>query len=244
MEKCTDRICGFCGAAFTVTKTQQRQVYEKWPKNCSRTCAKRAQHVKNHGDKRIDKSCPICSTIFTVTPYNIDKTFCSAKCSAIERFGMPSERIKKNNERLLSILRDKKYMRYMRKIAYSIGRKYGVDAEDILQDFFLHLASGHNSTIENTAMEIVRLEYNRGFTKTRFCKNAAVDLENFKHLQDHRSMNDLDIFEYLLDLRKILTDDEMKIVHMLILGHGKVEIEKMYILPKRQAWNFFKKHGI
>lgn len=218
------RVCKFCGKTFELTKSQLRQVEEKWPINCGRSCARKAQHARNHGDKRIDIECEGCGEVFQAVKWEIKrgKKYCNSKCYYKSRFGEPKERRKKLNKKISAILRDEKYMAYLKGKAKYLGLKYGVDPDDIIQDYFLHLLEGHNSFIEQTSMSIIRKEYNRGVCGKWKAKADIIDAEGLKFIKDKvRFLESNEFKEYLIDIKSVTTKYEYKVIELAILGFGR-----------------------
>jgi len=240
MENTDDRVCLFCGGAFKITPKQKRQVKAKWPLHCSRSCSKKTQHAKNHGGIRQDKNCKFCGITFTVTRHNSTQIFCSTKCYSESRFGDPKRHVEKNRERVNRILSNEKYLNYIKKIANSMAIKFSVDYEDILNSFFLALLEGQNTRIEHCAHNLVRLEYNRGITGIRKGGGLHSDID-LSFVKKFAKNNEAEMFEYLYDLKKVISEKEFEIVSFLMLGFNHIEIVEKRILPRRQCYDFFRK---
>lgn len=127
-------------------------------------------------------------------------------------------------------------MKFLEKISSRIAFKYDVLAEDILQDYFLALASGHNSLIEQTAMETVRKEFNRGVVGKRLASNiiSSFDMDELKKFKQNEK-DDLKRVEYLHDIRSQLNDEQWKIATLFLFGFNAREIIEKGI-PRRQVY--------
>lgn len=152
------------------------------------------------------------------------------------RFGDPKKRRVKTKTKLEAIIRDDKYMKFLEKISNRIAFKYNVFAEDILQDYFLSLASGHNSLIEQTAMETVRKEFNRGIVGKRVAGNiiSSLDMDELKKFKQNEK-DEIKRVEYLHDIRSQLNDEQWKIAALFLFGFNAREIIEKGI-PRRQVY--------
>ena len=218
-----------------------RQTKDKWAVNCSRSCARKAQHERNHGSKRETKSCLVCNKKFKVTLYNKHQTFCSVACSSKHRFGdLDREKVK---DKIESIIKDEKYFKFFKKKAFRLGLKYEIDPEDIIQDFFLELCQGRNTMIEQSAMSTIRKEYNRGVTGKTKSKDIIIALENLNNIKSIEYFDSgLKFFEYIYDLKRLLSEDEFKIAWLKIIGFGYYEsYENRDKLSKREFLNIWNK---
>lgn len=237
------RLCKFCGVEFFLTPKQKRQVRERWPVNCSRSCARKAQHERNHGAIRTKKKCQFCSGEFTVTNWSKHQIFCSRECSNKNRFGNIDK--ESSRKKIFKILTDEPYLRFINNKAKSLASKYGVESDDLIQDYFLSLLKGHNCLLEQSAMETIRKEYNRGVVGKRKANGVITGIESVGALREARSfLCGSEFSEYMMDLKATLDEDEFKIAWLKILGLGYYEAyERRDSLTKRQfneIWRFLK----
>lgn len=201
-----------------------RQVAKKWPVNCSRSCAKKLQHQKNHSSKRVVKKCETCEEEFYIAIWNRSQKYCSQKCSLFARFGEPKKRIAELRKKVEKIINDEKYMNFIKRKAIKISSKYGVDYNDILQDYFLHLCEGHNSFIEQTSMDVIRREYNRGICGKRKAKDCLVNTDILEHIREKENFLDsFEFKEYLIDIEKTADEYELKLINLALCGFGRTE---------------------
>jgi hypothetical protein len=222
-EKQNQRVCKYCESKFTLTKRQLRQ--QRKAVYCSRTCARKDQHRKNHADIRSEKSCETCGHVFRVANWDRSKRFCSAKCSARARFGNPNGFDQKAKEKLERMVKDQKYAKWLESKAKSYGSKYGVDWRDLLQEFLLSIAEGKTAKFEHVFYGAIRSEYKRGITGSHNAVEVFGGDEIFQAIRDNRrSMSEYEFAEYLADLRRVTTDDEYKLACMFLLGFDKGEI--------------------
>lgn len=239
------RICEYCKKEFTLTIDQIRQVKHKWPVNCSRTCAKKAQHEKNHGKNRVVKSCKICGKEFTTTIWNKDKTYCSSQCSANSRFGIRNS--KKTREKIDLILRDEKYLRYITIIAKKFAFKFQLEWQDLLQDYFAALLSGNNTTIEHVGLSKIMTEKRKGITGHRELKDFKFNsIEVLKEVKEsHKKMTSIEFREFMIDMLTPLTGIERKFFLLAIKGYTKHEIvneiRKEFPISNDNFWEMAKK---
>jgi len=220
------RVCAYCSISYTLTKLQMRQVKEKWPINCSKSCARKAQHARNHSDKRDAKDCEACGKKFVVANWDKGKRFCSITCSSINRFGDAKDRTKRNHDRLETIIRDEKYFGYIRSKAKKIAYQYGIEWEDIVQDFFLELAEGRTAMIEKVAMNTVRETYRRGMVGARYVNRSGFVIEDcLKVVKDKQKfLSSHDFIDYVFDLKSLLTESEFQVVFLALKGFNKREV--------------------
>lgn len=236
------RVCNFCGKDFTLTKSQMRQVKEKWAVNCSKSCARKAQHAKNHADKRKVKKCDNCGAEFKTTNWNKGRMFCSTSCSSIARFGDPKRRKKKMLQKIEAILKDERYMAYLQSISKKIGLKYGVDCNDIFQDYFVALLEGQNCFIEQTAMTTVRKEYNRGICGKWKAKEITVSGEAIDLISKRgKKSTEIEKLELLNDLRAVTSSFEFLICKLLLQGFRAIEIKDRLTTGNDRFWQTWKK---
>lgn len=223
------RICKFCGKQFELSKSQMRQVKSKWPTNCSRSCARKAQHSRNHKHIRTEKECVMCGSKFTTTNWNNGKVYCSKKCASTARFG------EKDNKKMLSklnqILKDKKYLKYIENVAFKYSYKFGKCEEfgkEILQEYFLNLCNGNNTTIENVANSLIRKEIKRGVTGKWQSDFSFSTEQAMKFIKEKKtSLSSIEFKEYILDLYGSLSDFEREFITMYIKGFKDSEVMKM-----------------
>ncbi len=218
------RICKYCKKEFTLTIDQTRQAKHKWAVNCSRTCAKKAQHQKNHGKNRVVKSCKVCGKEFTTTIWNKNKTYCSGQCSATARFGTRNS--KKTKAKVELILQDEKYLKYIKRVAKQFACRFRLDWEDILQDYFTALLSGNNTTIEYVGLSKVRSEYRKGITGHRELNDFRFNpIEVLKEVKEsHRAMDSIEFREFMIDMLTPMSVSERKFFLLAIKGYTKHEI--------------------
>lgn len=131
-------------------------------------------------------------------------------------------------------------MRFIRSKARKLAQKYEVDAQEIEQDYFLDLLMGHNSFIENTAMETIRKEYRRGFVGSRKISAPIVDIDELKV---KAAKNDNTFFEYLWDTKRICSEEEYRVICFALMGFGCIEAWRQTKDMKRrdftEAWKKF-----
>ena len=251
------RICKNCGIIFTLTKLQMRQVKTKWPVNCSRSCGKILQHKNNYGDKRENKKCEVCNKIFIIVNWNRDKKYCSLKCAGTGRFKKDnSEKVKK---RLKQILKDNRYLKYIKGIALRIAFKYNRDknfADEIVQDFFLALCEGNNTTIENVAKSYLRKELKRGIVgkwDVDFCFSTEDSLKYMK--ESYKFLSSYEFIEYIYDVFRGLNEFERKFILLYLKGFTDYEVmseirkkfpignKKFYEEKKRLLEKYYSNYG-
>lgn len=220
------RVCAFCGVAFEVQPYQKIQVKSKWPTHCSRSCARSHQHAINNKNIRIEKTCPICGKNFITVNWNSDKTFCSNVCASTNRFGVTDRANTK--EKLGLILKDEKYMRYLKNIAKRISFRYRRGdqfAEDILQEYFLELSRGVNTLIEHVAKNMIRKELKRGITGKWDCDfsfHGEMALAQIK--QDYNQFDSVTFVENMIDVFKSLNTFERKFILLYLKGFTNNQI--------------------
>lgn len=243
-EKENRRVCKNCGVRFELTKRQMRQ--SKKAIFCSRTCARRKQHERNHADKRESKDCETCGETFRVANWDRAKRFCSTKCSARSRFSRPSDHLSKSKEKLSRMVGDEKYYRWLESRAKEFGRKYRLDWRDLLQEFLLGVLEGKTAKFEHTYYEMVRREYCRGITGKRDAADIFSGEELWGSIQESKkSMGDFEFIEYLADLKRNLSDVEYKLVCMLLIGFDKRDIfEQSKDFTRREMVAFWSKIGV
>lgn len=244
-EKRNLKVCKCCDKQLTISGKQLARPKGRLPVYCSKSCARKIQHLKKYGKIREEKECPICKNKFTVVNWNRDKTYCSIKCSSISRFGRPKESKLEIEQRLETILKDKKYFNYIVNIAKRLGRFYGVDHDDLIQDYFVCLLEGKNTSIEFVSAYSVRKEYNRGITGKHRAKDVIIDCDLIKILRNKKEkFSSIEMVEYLLDLKKITTQYEYKIIELALLGFGHGETKKKVKGNSQKfldTWNFWVK---
>ncbi|HVW99630.1 MAG TPA: hypothetical protein VHA52_04190 [Candidatus Babeliaceae bacterium] len=183
-----------------------------------------------------------CDSPFVVTNWDKYKKYCGTKCASEARFGDPQKRRLKTKAKLLKILEDQKYIKYLTTIARKIGIKYEIEAEEIMQDFFLALCIGHNASIEQTSMETLRKEYNRGVVGKRLSA-GVISSADYDELCKFKTEESCDIkrLEYLHDIKSRLSEDEWKICALSLFGFNAAEIINAGI-PRRKVYSFNKKY--
>ena len=220
------RICNFCGTKFELTKNQMRQAKDKWPVNCSRSCARKAQHQRNYKHIRTEKECGICGEVFTTANWDSERTFCSNQCAATARFG--DKDTSKTMERLERIIRDEAYMGYLKGISLKAAFKYGRDeefAKEIVQEYFLALCNGHNTTIENVSKSMLRSEMKRGITGKRDCDFSFSTDEAMKYIKKQKmELSSIEFQEYVIDLYSGLNEFERNFITLYIKGFKDHEV--------------------
>lgn len=225
MQQSDRRICSFCQKEFYLTRDQKRQAKSKWPINCSRSCARKSQHARNHKEKRIKITCENCGDEFQAIKWEVDRgrKFCSQKCSNISRFGDPVRRRELMNEKIFKIIRDEKYYKYLKNIAERLSYNYRVDFDDLFQNYFLEILEGRNTTIEKATMSFVRKEYNRGITGKHYAGGITIGIDKESmntFINKSKNMSDIELIEYLIDLKSVLSEYEFKIFTMILEGHN------------------------
>jgi len=224
-ERQIERVCKHCGIKFILSKSQLRQRKEKWPVHCSRSCSKKTQHAINHKDKRKSKNCPVCEKEFVVVNYNSDQKYCSQGCSATARFGHKNK--ESVQKRMKAIIRDKKYMAFLKRTATRIAYKFRRDenfAEEVVQEFFLELCKNHNTTIENVACGMIRKEIGRGVVGKRnvdFTFTTDVALRYIKDAKHNLAKNEFT--DYIIDICRNCNEFERKFIFLYIKGFTNLE---------------------
>lgn len=222
------RVCNFCGEEYSLTESQMRQVKSKWPINCSRSCARKSQHARNHKSKRVNKKCDNCEKEFTVTNWDKDKKFCSIKCSSVKRFGIKDKQ--RMREKLNKILKDEAYTKYIKTTAWKITHKFGKGEEfyeDLLQEYFLALSMGLNTTIENVSKSFLRKELKRGITgKWNVDFNfSTMDAMPFIK-QSYKRCTTSEFLIYIKELFITMTETERRFIIMYLKGFTDREVMK------------------
>ncbi len=167
-------------------------------------------------------------------------------CSKKNRWGAPTERLKKGKTKVLQILKDEKYMRFLNSKAKKISFKYNVDYEDCLSNHFLELLEGHNVFLEQSAMGFIRKEYNRGLVGKRKCGDVWAPEELLQNVQMQKKAKDVFGFiEYLYDLSKMVTEVEYQLICMYLSGFDKGEIaDKTKAMSRRDFYDFWERVGL
>lgn len=205
-----------------------RQSKEKWAINCSRSCARKAQHARNHAKKRTELECPVCRKKFIAVKWEKEngRTYCSTECAKTARFG------EKDRSKMLykveAILKDDEYLRYINGLAKKISFKWRRDlefAKEIVQEYFLRLCDGQNTMIEHVAKDMLRKELKRGITGKH---NSDFNFNSLEALGEvKKKKNDLDSIEfkeYIIDLFGSLSEFERKFIWMYIKGFTNAEV--------------------
>lgn len=131
------------------------------------------------------------------------------------------------NEKIIRILKSDRYFRFLKNRAKQLSIKYNVCEEDILQDHFLNLIEGRNLFIEQTAMETIRKEYNRGIVGKRKARKVTIDLVGLKFIREKKNfLTDIEFMEYLIDLKKVTTEYEYKVIQLALMGFGRGEVDR------------------
>lgn len=220
------RICSFCEKEFELTKTQMRQVKEKWAINCSRSCARKKQHAHNHKDKRIDKKCIVCKKEFTVVNWNKDQELCSNKCVGIARFGEKDRT--KMIVKLDRILKDEKYKKYIKGTAWRIANKFRLGEgfiEDLIQEYYLKLLEGNNTLIEHVANSLLRKELKKGIVgkwNVDF-KISSTDIMPIIKEVSKECTNE-EFMHYIADIMRPMNEFERKFILLYIKGFTDLEV--------------------
>lgn len=205
-----------------------RQVKNKWPVNCSRSCARKAQHLRNHGWKRKEKECEICSTPFVTTNWDKEKKYCSSKCVATARFG--EKDTLKTRQRLDQILGDPPYYTYIKSVAGKIGHKFKKGEEfkeEVIQEYFLKLWEGQNTTIENVAKSMLRKEIKKGITGKWESDFSFIPQDALAFMKTkRRELNSIEFKEYLIDIFNILNEREREFFVLYLKGFKDREVIK------------------
>lgn len=230
--------------SFVLTKRQQRQ--QRKAIFCSRTCARKNQHQKNHAAIRKEKNCEQCKTTFIVANWNDDKRFCSIKCSSRTRFKTPESFINGQSEKLARMVGDEKYYRWLETQAKRFGLKFNVEWQDLLQEFLLSIAEGKTGKFEFVFFESIRRSYKRGITGSHKAIEIAGGEEMLASVRDNRKqMSAYQFAEYLADLRRITSDTEYQLTCMYLCGFDKGEIfENSKELSRRELVALWKRLGI
>lgn len=218
------RICKFCGVEFFLTSSQEKQV--KKATYCSRSCARKHQHSKNHKNKRHNVTCPICKKVFTKIDWQGDRKFCSQKCAATARFGEKniSKMIKKCNQ----ILKDEKYLAFIRYRAKKTLKNFRLDlVDDVVQEYFLNLCSGINITVEQAAFGFLRKEIKRGVvgkwnSDFSFYPSDALEFLKIKS----KEMCTKEFVDYLIDIGLCFNEFEKNLIYLYVKGFTDFEVKK------------------
>lgn len=144
------------------------------------------------------------------------------------------------------MITDQKYHSWLTKQAVTFGFKYGVDSEDLLQDFFAAALEGKSAKFEYIFFESIKKEYLRGMTGTSKAKPFVFDPEILKQIKNNkRGMTDYEFIEYLCDLRTTLTEKEYQLVCMYLIGFDQYEIwQKVKDVSRRELAALWKKVGL
>lgn len=220
------RICKFCKIEFFLTESQKTQAKEKWATHCSRSCARKAQHAKNHGNKRISKKCEICKKEFIVVNWDKYKKFCSNKCSSTARFG----HIKRDQSRLNQILKDEKYLGYIENVARKIQYKWGLGEwfyEDLLQEYFLELSKGNNTTIENVSKSLLRIELKKGVTGKWDVDFTFSTMDAIPYIKEnYKKCSTTEFIKYIKEVFLTMDDVDKKFLWLWLKGFTDLETKK------------------
>lgn len=243
-EKQNRRVCKYCGVGFELTKRQMRQ--QKKAIFCSRSCARRHQHAKNHADKRQEKECEFCGIKFVVANWNREKRFCSIPCSSKARFKKPTQIVINGRNRLKAIIEDKPYYEWLKRQAIRFEFKYGIDHEDLLQAFLLSVVEGSHGRFEQCWFGEIRKELKRGLTGSYDAVPVVGGEDILKSVKENsEKMDRIEFIEYLVDLQRMLSETEFKLVCLYLIGFDKGEIyEQCKDLSRRELVKFWDKIGI
>lgn len=150
------------------------------------------------------------------------RVYCKATCYVRGRFGDPKDRRSNGLVDLEKVLAEPKLRAWIERKAARISEKFGIDREDILQDFYLSRMLGHFSTIEQSGINTVKTEYSRGFTKQDRIPKDVFSGELLEHVREKR--NDADRIEFMYDLRLCCNDLEYQMACFYMAGFGQYEI--------------------
>lgn len=141
---------------------------------------------------------------------------------------------------------DEKYYGWLQTQARNTGRKYRVDQEDLLQDFFLSVSEGKTAKFEHVFFESIRTEYKRGITGKHDAPEFSYDETLLKRVRyNDRRMTDHEFIEYLVDLKRLVSETEYKLVCMYLAGFDSREIwEQTKDVSRRDLAALWKRIGI
>lgn len=215
------RNCVHCKAEF-VLKSKKLIDHRT---HCSSSCSARGKLEKRYAFARTNKECPVCKVAFYVTMTNKDKEVCSQKCHVTRRYCNIAAKRAGSHDKLNTLLGNERLMKFLKGKARGIAIKYRIDEEEIMQDFFLRMASGHSVLIEQSAAKTIRFEFTRGMTGERYVNRAGI--MNDDVLQSVQSAEPfIGGYRYadtVHDLNTWLNESEVYVIGLALKGYNRRE---------------------
>lgn len=141
---------------------------------------------------------------------------------------------------------DQKYYYWISSKARKTAHKYGVDEQDLLQEFFVSALEGKTAKFEHVFYNAIRKDYCRGITGRQSASDFSESDDVLVNVKDNRrAMSDYDFIEYLCDLKALLTDNEYKLVCLYLAGFDQGEIyESTKDASRRELAALWKRLGL
>lgn len=139
-----------------------------------------------------------------------------------------------------------KYLQFIKGVVKRFACKYGLDREDLLQDFFLYLLHGNNTSVEHVGFNRLKYERRRGVTGHRELNDFKFNpVEALREVREtHRKLDSIEFREFMIDMLTPMSPVERKFFLLAIKGYTKpeivVEIRKEFPISNADFWEMAK----